>query len=474
MRPPANRFEGGPSLRLDFNFVNNREQLPGALTRAEFDRDPRQAQPAAITQNARHDFQFTRAAFQVHTPLTKTQVIEWFGQYHYTDLDHPLPFAVIDNVDNNWGTELRYILAAPLFGHGNRLTAGLQYAETRQADVNFANLQGTRGAKTKDQINRARNIGLYAEDHFDLTPAVTLVAGGRLQYAFRSVDDRFLTEADAQPDDSGSIDYVSFSPRVGAIWQVSPAVQIYGNASRAYEPPLILELTAPGQLTGDLGALNPQKSWQFEIGTRGSMRDRLAWDISVYDIELWDEIQNLNVQPFPGAPFTIPRFQNIDRSRHLGVEAGVDVRVLDGVARTLGMGDIGDTLTLRTAYTWSRFVFINDPTFGNNNIPGAPEHFIAGELRYDHPSRFWLAPRIESVPKGYFVNSENTVRTDPYVLVSLRMGYEYVPWNLRLFFEARNLTDTNYVSAVVVDAADGRFFQPGDGRGFYGGIEVKW
>jgi iron complex outermembrane receptor protein len=354
------------------------------------------------------------------------------------------------------------------------LTAGVQYAETRQTDENFANLQGVRGPQTKDQINRARLVGFYVEDQFNLTPAVTLVVGGRLQYAFRSVDDHFQTEFDARPDDSGNVDYLAFSPKVGAIWAVNPTAQIYGNISNAYEPPLILELTAPGQLSGDLNELKPQNAWQFEVGSRGSWGRRLTWDVSAYDIELWDEIQNVNVQPFPGAPFTIPRFQNIARSRHTGVEAGADSLLLDGVAQTLGMGDVADTLTLRTAYTWSRFVFVDDPTFNNNDIPGAPEHFIVGEVRYDHPVRFWIAPRVESVPKGYFVNSENTVRTDPYVLLSLRMGYEHVPWRLRLFFEARNLTDTNFVSAVVVDSADGRFFQPGDGRGFYGGMEVKF
>jgi outer membrane receptor protein involved in Fe transport len=45
---------------------------------------------------------------------------------------------------------------------------------------------------------------------------------------------------------------------------------------------------------------------------------------------------------------------------------------------------------------------------------------------------------------------------------------------LELLFEARNLADKNYVSAVSVDSADGRFFQPGDGRSFYGGIRWSW
>jgi iron complex outermembrane receptor protein len=48
------------------------------------------------------------------------------------------------------------------------------------------------------------------------------------------------------------------------------------------------------------------------------------------------------------------------------------------------------------------------------------------------------------------------------------------PWNLSFFFDARNLTDKQYVSSVVVDSANGRFFEPGDGRSFYGGVQWKW
>ena len=33
-------------------------------------------------------------------------------------------------------------------------------------------------------------------------------------------------------------------------------------------------------------------------------------------------------------------------------------------------------------------------------IPGAPEHFLRAELRYDHNSGFWFAPNVEVVPHG--------------------------------------------------------------------------
>jgi iron complex outermembrane receptor protein len=464
------RLDGGTTLRLDVSYVRNEENLPGSLTRQEFESNPRQRNPdAAFAQEARN-YDYTRVAFTVRTPFTTTQALEAAAQFNYQNLDHPLSFAIIDDVTYTWGTEVRYLLTAPLLGHANRFTLGLQYAGTHQRDKNFANVQGQRGDETKNQTNKATNVGAYLEEQFDATNALTLVAGGRLQYAYRSVSDRFLTNG----DQSGNVDFFAVSPKLGVIWRVTPTVQVYGNISHTYEPPLILELTAPGQIGGDLDQLKAQKAWQFEVGTRGTLGTRLVWDVAIYDIELRDEIQNVNVRPFPGAPFTIPRYQNIDRSRHLGVEVGGTLLLLDDVSRQLGLGRVGDTLALRLAYTWSHFVFLNDPLFNHNQLPGAPEHFLRSELRYTHPVGFWIAPGMESSPAGYAVNSDNTARTDPYTLLNLRLGYDYTPWNVSAFFEARNLTDRRYASAVTVDDANGRFFLPGDGRAFYGGVSWRW
>jgi iron complex outermembrane receptor protein len=124
----------------------------------------------------------------------------------------------------------------------------------------------------------------------------------------------------------------------------------------------------------------------------------------------------------------------------------------------------------------SHFVFVDDVNFGDNDIPGAPEHFVRTELRYDHPQGFWFAPNLEIVPVGYFVTSENTTRSYPYTLVNLRFGHHLTPWNLDLdvFCEARNLTDKDYMSSIVVDDASGRFIEPGDGRAFYAGVSYRW
>jgi iron complex outermembrane recepter protein len=464
------RLPDGTTLRFDLGFAASNERLPAALTRREIDRDPSQANPTSVAFREARNYDYTRGAFTVRTPLTEHQTLEWSTQLNYQDLDHPLSFAVIDDTTYSWSSELRWILSAPLAGHGNRLTVGLQYFSTRQNDAQFVNALGNRGAQTVDRINAASNYAAYAEEQFDLLPVLTLVAGGRVQYAVRSVRDRFGT------NDTDLVDFASLSPRAGVVWKVGPQAQVYANGSHAYEPPLLLELTAPGQVPGNLGQLAAQKAWQFEVGTRGTWGPRVAWDVAVYDIELWDEIQNVNVAPFVGAPFTIPRFRSVDRSRHTGAEVGLDVLLVENLAQRMGWGTTGDSLRARVAYTWSRFKFVDDVNFGNNDLPGAPRHFLRTELRYDHRSGVWVAPGVEVVPTGYHVNSENVSRdrAEAYALFNVRAGYDYKPWKVGVFFEARNLTDATYASSVVVDAADKRFFEPGDGRAFYGGLEWRW
>jgi hypothetical protein len=197
------------------------------------------------------------------TPIGDNQVLEWSTQLNYQDLDHPLPFAIIDDTTYSWSSELRWTLAAPLLDHGNRVRVGLQYAGTRQNDDQFQNLNGERGVQVQNQINSASNCAIYAENQFDVTPTFTAVAGLRGQYAVRSVNDQLGT------DSTDSVDFRSLSPKLGFLWTVAPGAGLRQRLARL-RPPLILELTAPGQIGGDLSQLKAQRAWQFEIGTRGA------------------------------------------------------------------------------------------------------------------------------------------------------------------------------------------------------------
>jgi iron complex outermembrane receptor protein len=228
---------------------------------------------------------------------------------------------------------------------------------------------------------------------------------------------------------------------------------------------VLFELQAPGNLGGDLSDLDPQRAYQLEVGTRGRLGERVSWDVAAYDVELWDEIRNLNVDPTGAGLFTIPRYENIARSRHRGLEVGLDFLLRRG-------------LHASAAYTLSYFKYVNDDAFDDNDLPGVPRHFLRAELRWRHPSGLWIAPGVEVVPVDWYVDSANTVQAPEHAIWGVRAGYDHERSGLSAFLELRNLTDRDYVSAVVVDADDvtqpGRFFEPGDGRAVYGGVEWRW
>jgi iron complex outermembrane receptor protein len=78
------------------------------------------------------------------------------------------------------------------------------------------------------------------------------------------------------------------------------------------------------------------------------------------------------------------------------------------------------------------------------------------------------------VPRRWFVDSANQSSAGSYTTIDVRAGVVPARSGLSVLVEGRNLTDRDYVSAVVVDAGTGRFFQPGDGSSGFGGVEWHW
>ncbi|MGH7638960.1 MAG: TonB-dependent receptor domain-containing protein, partial [Gemmatimonadaceae bacterium] len=204
-------------------------------------------------------------------------------------------------------------------------------------------------------------------------------------------------------------------------------------------------------------ALSPQRAWQYEVGARDGA-GLLQWELSLYDIELRDELLNQNVQPFPGAPFTVPTYRNAPRTRHAGIEAGL----------ALLCGSVSG----RASYAFNRFTFVNDPQFRDNDLPGAPSHYLAAEATWTHRAGLSLTPTIEWSPSRYHVNSANSDTNEPWAALGARVDWSVERAGATVFLHARNLTDARYSASVQVDNAVGRYFEPADSRSFY--VGMRW
>jgi iron complex outermembrane receptor protein len=434
-------------LRFDLVYAGVSEELPGALTRAEFEADPRRADPNNQANRFGRDYDFVHAAFALDHRLDESNVIAVSVHGHVRDVVHPI-FQILDQDQRTAGADFAWRRT----GERTRLLLGVAPQGGGNEETRFANLGGERGGMTARFATDVFNLGAYGEVQYDATERLTLVAGGRFDSSRREFDDRFLDDGDR----SDVRTFEAFSPKVGAIWTSESGIQVFGNASRAYEPPLLLELTSFGDDAGFID-LEAQDVWQFEVGTRGA-HGRVAWDVSLFDWEVENEIVNVNVQPFPGAPFTIPSYRNAESTRHLGLEVG-------------GTVDLGDVIW-RSAYTWARFTYVADPAFGDNALPGAPEHVLYTELRWQHPKGPWIAPNLDASLSPYWVDSANTLENDRFVLLGLKAGVPIGP--VELSIEGSNLTDEDYSGSVQVDNALGRYLEPGNGRAVHVGLSWRY
>ena len=73
------------------------------------------------------------------------------------------------------------------------------------------------------------------------------------------------------------------------------------------------------------------------------------------------------------------------------------------------------------------------------------------------------------MPQSYYVDSANTLKTEPYALLGLKAGVDN-GGTYSFYVEARNLANKAYISsASIIDRATATspLFEPGSGRAVY-------
>lgn len=436
--------------------VHSRSELPGNLTLAQVMDDPRQANAQNVAMNQKRDLDLFRFANRTSIRIDNTQRIDIGGYWAHKTLFHPI-FQVLDQDSDDLGLSLRYRLDAPLFGRANRLTAGVHGGVGTIDEDRWRNVSGTRGSRTNQNTQKARNLQAFIDNQFSLTDALALTGGLQLTRATRRLDDRFI--APGEVSESFSKDYTGWSPRVGLLLDVAPQMQVYANASRSYEPPTFSELA--GGITPILN--DAQRAWTAEIGTRGDVRldgVKLGWDVSAYHSELRGELLATVVNG-------ITQTRNADRTIHQGVEAGLH-------------GAVGPWQA-RAALLVNRFRFDSNRLYGNNTLPGVPRALLRSELTYRFSEGalqgMYAGVNVEWQPGSYAVDMANTFSAPSYAIWGVKIGQQ-VNRQWSWFVEGRNLSDRRYVATtgVVPNLAgrDSAQFLPGDGRSLYAGIQYRY
>lgn len=512
------RFSKDIETRFYFGVYDTWQKLPGQLTLFDTLTNPRQSLTPFPAGFGADGFGADQARNVKNWRISNKTTIntEWgrldlAGWYINNYLYHPI-FVVIEQQGDTWGFAPKFTTKFDLAGHRNDLIVGGRVWGGTSTDNWYSNYNGMKlnpygglipfppfsfnalaqfglvascfgfcgpvidpGLDPRIRNNRATSLNLeaYFENRFYLNDQLSLMTGAKFFADTRRYS--VLGGIPFQPlAASSEIVYRGLNPKVGVMFEPTQDIQFFADMTGSRDVPDFIDLTqghfppfAPGATT--FTALAAQKAWTGEIGSRGRW-DRFAWDVTFYHTELQDELLKFNANPGVGVPATT---FNAKRTMHQGVELAASIDLWRDIT---GPG-VGDLLKLSQVWTWNDFRFVNDRDYGNNPIAGIPRHVLRTTLSYTRPDGLYVAPSIDWVPEGSYVDYMHTLQTPGYVLIGAQAGLK-LPQGFSVYVEARNLSNRHYVSDVstIIDARglNPRAFYPGAGRTVYGGVRYAF
>ena len=457
------RLRDDLETRFFLTAIHTDSDLPGSLTKAEMEANPRQADGSffgALRFDNRRDYELFRFANKT-TLRDGNNTWDFTAGYTYKDLDHPItPFVgVIDQLSNDLAFGTVFTNTDELGGRENRFRSGLSFTYGNTTNSVFVNNLGARGSLNNRDDQTATNLEGFIENRHHLTDELSFTAALAAAYSTRE-NDREFTLAPPPPGTVTTYDdsYANIAPSLGLLHE-KDGIQWFTGISRSFEPPSFAE-TVTANIARDAQTANT-----IEAGTRGT-RSFAKWDATLYYSQVKDELLTITD---PGT--LVSTTKNADDTIHYGIELGAELDLL-GNAWTDQAAQ--DRLVFRTAYTYGSFKFDGDPTYGDNRIAGLPPHLVRGELLWENAEGYYVGPTFEWVPVKSFIDHRNTFAADPYALLGFKFGRR-VSEGISWFVEAKNLTDEVHAATHgVIDNAGGtdqRQFLPGDGRSVFAGLE---
>ncbi len=349
---------------------------------------------------------------------------------------------------------------------GVDLVTGATLERQRDARQGFENytgpvanpVLGVTGRLRRDETNRAETRDVYAQGEIAFSQALSATLGVRSGRVELSAADQFLSNG----DDSGALEFSYTNPVLGLRWQAAPGLQLYASLARGFESPTLGELAYRADGTGGFNTgLEAQTSRQGEVGVKwrqGSMN----LEATVFQVNTDNEIA---VATNAGGRSA---FQNVGSTLRRGVEVGAGWKPAGPLRAQVSLGLL--EATYEDSFRVCAGVPCNAPTLAvpaGGRIAGAPRGNAWGELVWADSA--WGEWGLEMRGTGRVaVNDRNTDFAAGYALGALRWSKSYplgsggakMTWLLRV----DNVFDREHAGSVIVNDANGRFFEPGAPR----------
>lgn len=455
---------------------------PLGLTRQQFRDDPAQTTPQARDFNTRKRVDQATAGAILDLPVGKADTVRAMTYAGTRGITQFLAIpagaqaapthagGVIDLQTDFGGADLRWTRTLAFDGGPLQISIGLNADMLQQQRRGYENFQGGRlgvaGRLRRDEAIRVDGFDQYAQLDWRVSQRWSVLAGLRRAGVRMAVRDRYI--APGNPDDSGRVRFSDTLPVFGAMFRASDALHLYASHGRGFETPTITEVAY--RANGDSGLaldLRSATSRNAEVGAKWR-RGGLHAQIAAFDIRSRDE---LTVASASGGRTT---YRNAGRTRRHGAELSVDWTFAQDWSLAVAASHLRARFDQPFLGCSARCTAPDTPIPSGARIPGVAEQQAFLALRW-RPTLGWNAALDVQHAGSVAVNDTNTERAPPFTLLGAETGYRWQTsaHALRAFVRVDNLTDRAYAGSVIVNDGNGRYYEPGAGRGWVVGLEWR-
>ena len=454
-------------------------QLPGGLTRAQFEQDARQARPDAPTGPG--------TVAQQGSYASQTGLLGVTHEYRFADKWRTVatlygrstsvqtPYLVDWERDAILGGGGRAALhyRGAVAGRTLRVQSGGEFQASFTDSRSYLNVGGAPTTLRYDDEIRTRTGFVFLQADYELPASFLLTAGAsynRLRYQI----DR-ISSAAANPGGYGvARDFrPQVSPRLALLKELTPNISAYASVSTGFASPTEAELRpSDGSISRDLQA---ERGTSYELGSRGTLlAGRLNFDVALFDFELRNTIvSRSNAQG-------IQLFANAGTTHQRGAEVAASGWLWQPPTPP-GAPSPAAGLRLWASYAYNRFRFGTYESavgqqYGGNQLTGSAPHTLSAGLDFSQAVGFYLSPTV-SHQAAIPLNDANTDYAAGYWTVGSRAGWRRTlagRLSLDVYGGVANATNCRYSLGNDLNAFGGRYFQPAPGRNYYGGALLGW
>ncbi len=444
--------------RFVIRYDNNDAPLlqdPSALTPEAWREDPTQTVQRAIDFNTRKDIHHRQGSFSwFHERDNGEGLLSlWQGD---RDIEQFLPFAgdgntssgaVIDVSRQFEGAHARWRQR----GVNWSATVGAQLERQQDHRFGYVNDNGEKGDLRRNEFNWIENASAYLRFQWQLSEELSATGGVRYSDINYEVEDYF-TELD-NSDDSGSSDFSETTAAVSVTWQFLPTSATYLSIGQGFETPTLTELAYRNQGSGLNRELGPSTNDQWEWGIKHQLPQDWRLHFAFFGIKSEDEI--VVDQSNDGRT----TYRNASETSREGAELSIN-------------GALTQQLDLLLSYSYIDATFDNGPLQGNQ-LPGVAKS--QGYLRLNwQPTEQWLVQLAGQYRNETPVNDANDTFAPSYTTwdIAVSRDWQWVKSELDVWARVDNITDKDYVGAVVVNQQYRRYFEPAVGR--QASVGISW